>query len=71
MSAVLQLQAKQVFRWVTFQPADEVYGSNVMQVREGLRMTEIAPVPCCWLAPMARFSNQNFDAGFNLAALPQ
>ncbi len=71
MSAVLQPQAKRVFRWVTFQLADEVHGINVMQVREVLRMTEIAPVPRRWLAPMARFFNQNSDAGFNQAAPPQ
>ena len=45
MSAVLQPPEKRVFRWVTFQLADEVYGINVMQVQEVLRMTEIAPVP--------------------------
>jgi len=30
---------------VTFRLADEIYGINVMQVQEVLRMTEIAPVP--------------------------
>jgi purine-binding chemotaxis protein CheW len=34
-----------VLRWVTFRLDDEVYGINVMQVQEVLRMTEIAPVP--------------------------
>ncbi|MDW1987876.1 chemotaxis protein CheW, partial [Vibrio sp. 811] len=29
----------------TFQPEEETYGINVMQVREVLRYTEIAPVP--------------------------
>lgn len=32
-------------RWVTFILADEVYGVDVMQVKEVLRVTEIAPVP--------------------------
>ncbi|MEJ2764130.1 chemotaxis protein CheW [Photobacterium sp. MCCC 1A19761] len=35
----------QVLQWVTFQLEDETYGINVMQVREVLRYTEIAPVP--------------------------
>jgi purine-binding chemotaxis protein CheW len=34
-----------VLRWVTFRLDEEVYGINVMQVQEVLRMTEIAPVP--------------------------
>lgn len=34
-----------VLQWVTFQLGDEVYGVNVMQVQEVLRITEIAPVP--------------------------
>jgi purine-binding chemotaxis protein CheW len=41
----MQPQEKRFSRWVTFQLADEVYGINVMQVHEVLRMTEIAPVP--------------------------
>ena len=45
MSAVLQQQESQVNRWVTFRLADEIYGINVMQVQEVLRMTEVAPVP--------------------------
>ncbi len=45
MSAVLQPQEKRFNRWVSFQLADEIYGINVMQVQEVLRMTEIAPVP--------------------------
>jgi len=45
MSAVLQPQGKRMCRWVTFQLADEIYGINVMQVQEVLRMSEIAPVP--------------------------
>ncbi len=32
-------------QWVTFRLKDEVYGIDVMQVKEVLRYTEIAPVP--------------------------
>ena len=32
-------------QWVTFRLAQEVYGVNVMQVQEVLRLTDIAPVP--------------------------
>lgn len=35
----------QVLQWVTFQLEDETYGINVMQVREVLRYSDIAPVP--------------------------
>ena len=35
----------QVIQFVTFIIKDEVYGINVMQVQEVLRVTEIAPVP--------------------------
>jgi purine-binding chemotaxis protein CheW len=45
MSAVMQEKNQQVFRWVTFRLADEIYGINVMQVQEVLRMTDVAPVP--------------------------
>ncbi len=45
MSAVLKPQENQFNRWVTFRLAEEIYGINVMQVQEVLRMTEIAPVP--------------------------
>jgi purine-binding chemotaxis protein CheW len=45
MSAVLQKTESQFNRWVTFRLADEIYGINVMQVQEVLRMTEIATVP--------------------------
>ena len=45
MSAVLKPQESQFNRWVTFRLAEEIYGINVMQVQEVLRMTEIAPVP--------------------------
>jgi purine-binding chemotaxis protein CheW len=34
-----------ILQWVTFRLGDETYGINVMQVREVLRYTEIAPVP--------------------------
>jgi len=34
-----------ILQWVTFRLDDETYGINVMQVREVLRHTEIAPVP--------------------------
>ena len=36
---------KEILRWVTFHLGNEVYGVNVMQVKEVLRYTEIAPVP--------------------------
>lgn len=45
MSAVLQQQESQFNRWVTFRLAEEIYGINVMQVQEVLRVTEVAPVP--------------------------
>lgn len=34
-----------VLQWVTCNIEDEVYGVNVMQVQEVLRLTDIAPVP--------------------------
>ena len=34
-----------IYQWVTFRLTDEIYGVNVMQVQEVLRLTEIAPVP--------------------------
>ncbi len=34
-----------ILQWVTFRLCDETYGINVMQVKEVLRYTEIAPVP--------------------------
>ena len=37
----------ELLRWVTFQLGNEMYGVNVMQVREVLRYTDIAPVPGC------------------------
>ena len=45
MNAALQQKENQFNRWVTFRLADEIYGINVMQVQEVLRLTEIAPVP--------------------------
>ena len=35
----------QVTQWGTFRLGDEIYGVNVMQIREMLRYTEITPVP--------------------------
>ncbi len=34
-----------VLQWVTYHLEGEIYGVNVMQVQEVLRITEIAPVP--------------------------
>lgn len=34
-----------VLQWVTFRLEEETYGINVMQVKEVLRISEIAPVP--------------------------
>ena len=34
-----------VSQWVTFRLADEIYGIDVLQVQEVLRITEISPVP--------------------------
>ncbi|PWI35085.1 chemotaxis protein CheW [Vibrio albus] len=51
MSQVNEVEVKkdqvndEVLQWVTFQLEEETYGINVMQVREVLRYTEIAPVP--------------------------
>jgi purine-binding chemotaxis protein CheW len=45
MSEKENLAEDPVLQWVTFQLEDEVYGINVMQVQEVLRLTEIAPVP--------------------------
>lgn len=45
MSAVFEEKPDQFLRWVTFRLADEVYGINVMQVQEVLRITDVAPVP--------------------------
>lgn len=35
----------EVIQWVTFKLDDEVYGINVLQVQEVVRLPEIAPVP--------------------------
>ncbi len=35
----------EVLQWVTFRLEGELYGINVIQVQEVLRVTEIAPVP--------------------------
>lgn len=35
----------QVTQWGTFRLGEEIYGVNVMQIREVLRHTEITPVP--------------------------
>ena len=35
----------EIIQWVTFRLEGETYGINVMQVREVLRYSEIAPVP--------------------------
>jgi len=39
------VQDDPILQWVTFHLDGETYGVNVMQVREVLRYTEIAPVP--------------------------
>jgi len=45
MSQELAVDNDPILRWVTFQMDREAYGINVTQVREVLRVTEIAPVP--------------------------
>ncbi|RXJ72936.1 chemotaxis protein CheW [Veronia nyctiphanis] len=49
MSQVAEFHEEEVkdegLQWVTFHLEDETYGINVMQVKEVLRYTEIAPVP--------------------------
>lgn len=45
MTKPAQATHDSVLRYVTFRLGDEVYGINVMQVQEVLRVTEIAPVP--------------------------
>lgn len=42
---VVEKIGEEVAQWVTFRLEDEIYGINVMQVQEVLRMTDIAPVP--------------------------
>ncbi|HKJ77214.1 MAG TPA: chemotaxis protein CheW [Gammaproteobacteria bacterium] len=45
MNQLVNTQNETVSRWVTFTLEDEVYGIDVMQVREVLRYTDISPVP--------------------------
>ena len=45
MSQVADNKEDEIIQWVTFRLDGEVYGINVMQVQEVLRVTEIAPVP--------------------------
>ncbi|MFT2110277.1 chemotaxis protein CheW [Marinomonas sp. 2405UD68-3] len=42
---VEQVNEDPILQWVTFRLEDEIYGINVMQVKEVLRYSEIAPVP--------------------------
>jgi purine-binding chemotaxis protein CheW len=44
-AAAEELVGGEVIQFVTFVLKDEVYGINVMQVQEVLRVSEIAPVP--------------------------
>lgn len=45
MSQVVDNKEDDIIQWVTFRLDGEIYGINVMQVQEVLRVTEIAPVP--------------------------
>ncbi len=45
MTQSAQATNDSILRYVTFRLEEEVYGINVMQVQEVLRVTEIAPVP--------------------------
>jgi purine-binding chemotaxis protein CheW len=45
MTQSAQATNDSILRYVTFRLEAEVYGINVMQVQEVLRVTEIAPVP--------------------------
>ncbi len=45
MGATAQVLQDPLIQWVTFRLGDETYAINVMQVREILRVPEIAPVP--------------------------
>ena len=45
MSQTAQASNDSTLQCVTFRLQDEIYGINVMQVQEVLRVTEIAPVP--------------------------
>jgi purine-binding chemotaxis protein CheW len=40
-----QVANNTVSQWVTFHLGDEIYGIDVLQVQEVLRITEISPVP--------------------------
>lgn len=43
--AAKQQHDDEVLQWATFRLSDELYGVDVMKVREVLRFTEITPVP--------------------------
>ncbi len=45
MTVEEEILEDEVARWVTFQLENETYGINVEQVKEVLRVSEIAPVP--------------------------
>ncbi len=45
MNLAAQVNNDSVLQCVTFRLDEEIYGINVMQVQEVLRVTEIAPVP--------------------------
>lgn len=45
MSEQDKVDSDPILQWVTYHLADEIFGINVMQVQEVLRLTEIAPVP--------------------------
>tara|TARA_R110002111_G_scaffold248271_6_gene311792 strand:+ start:464 stop:931 length:468 start_codon:yes stop_codon:yes gene_type:complete len=45
MSETEQKPIDPILQWVTYHLDNEIYGVNVMQVQEVLRITEIAPVP--------------------------
>ena len=45
MSQVEEKTSDTVSQWVTFRLGDEIYGIDVLQVQEVLRITEISPVP--------------------------
>ena len=45
MSQIEEKASDTVSQWVTFRLGDEIYGIDVLQVQEVLRITEISPVP--------------------------
>ena len=45
MSSNNQKLDDEIIQWVTFKLDEEIYGINVMQVQEVVRLPEIAPVP--------------------------